>query len=351
MRPTGGMTRQSNVDETSARASCHTSCLGTSKVPWRILGVLFVVGTVFVVSTRYSIDIKQASSRDFKYKVSGGDHNENTEATTTTDPVFASTTETTDNDTSFSTGTPKVSVYKRSTSTPKALQINDENIQNIDSGPIKELAVAPSRKYHIFQFSGTGVASTMTVNLLLGLFEGREQGMAYLECKHHDFELCRFFQRYNNINAVENRSDLLINSIVTKTHVVDVDSLQSFVDPVFEKVFFIGNERKDQNKLLPEAYCANTTYPNVMCLEYNDLQYNDETGLRRVVRHVKSRIQEELPYFAEVELKEEEAVQRLLDMAAAYAEFGRTNKKSRDQNRYGIGGGNASNHTLNQQQR
>lgn len=191
----------------------------------------------------------------------------------------------------------------------------------------------------------------MTVNLLMGLFEGREQAMAYWQCKleaMQHLELCEFFKRYNHISGNQNRSDLVLNTIVTKTHLVDVDRLQEWFESDFHNIFFIDNERKDQNKTLPEAYCSTNTYANVLCLEYNDPQYTDEASLRRVVRYVKNEIRTAFPYFANAEMKEEEAVQRLLDMAKAYAEFGQTNKKGRHQNRYGIGGGSASHHTLDQ---
>ncbi|KAG7336992.1 hypothetical protein IV203_017531 [Nitzschia inconspicua] len=130
-------------------------------------------------------------------------------------------------------------------------------------------------------------------------------------------------------------------TIVTKTHVEDADLLLSWFQDDFDHIFFVGNERKDQNKFLPQQYCANDTYPNVLCLEYNDLQYNDEAGLRKVVKYVKERIYESFPYFANVKLKEEEAVQRLLDMVESYK-----GTPGYDSNRYGIGGGELKSHTL-----
>jgi hypothetical protein len=41
-------------------------------------------------------------------------------------------------------------------------------------------------------------------------------------------------------------------------------------------------------------------------------------GLRKVVKYVKDRFYSCFPYFANVQLKEEEAVQRLLEMAETY---------------------------------
>ncbi|KAG7350935.1 hypothetical protein IV203_010295 [Nitzschia inconspicua] len=211
-----------------------------------------------------------------------------------------------------------------------------------DGDILNQLEVAPSRQYHVFQFSGTGVASTMTVNLLIGLFEGADQGMAYWECKHKDNvkEECTYWNRLNHISGKPS-ADLINSTIVTKTHVENVDILQSWFGSDFDKLFFVGNERKDVNKFLPKEYCDNATYPNVLCLEYNDLHYDNEESLRKVVKYVKDRIQRAFPYFANVHLKEEEAVQRLLDMAESY-----NGTPGYDSNRYGIGGGNARNHTL-----
>jgi hypothetical protein len=130
-------------------------------------------------------------------------------------------------------------------------------------------------------------------------------------------------------------------TIVTKTHVEDADLLYSWFHKDFDNLFFVGNERMERGKYLPTKYCANDTYPNILCLEYEDLQYTDQEGLRRVVKYVKERIYSSFPYFANVQLKEEAAVQRLMDMALSYQGAPEYNP-----NRYGIGGGNAKSHTL-----
>ncbi|KAL3915045.1 MAG: hypothetical protein SGARI_008278 [Bacillariaceae sp.] len=115
----------------------------------------------------------------------------------------------------------------------------------------------------------------------------------------------------------------------------------------FDNIFYIGNERRAQDKLLAPEYCASDTYPNVLCLEYDDLMYDDEEELREVVRYVKNKIRDSFPYFSQVELLEEEAVQRLIAMSESYAEYNeRGGKATHNQNRYGIGGGGASNHIL-----
>jgi hypothetical protein len=161
--------------------------------------------------------------------------------------------------------------------------------------------------------------------------------MAYWECKPKG---CSFFQRLNHIKGNPDKS-LVAGTIVTKTHVTDVDQLQATFGSYFDNIFFIGNERKDEGKLLPRKYCAENTYLNVTCLEYNDLQYDDEESLRHVVRYVMDKIKTSFPYFTNVELKEEEAVQRLLDMGKSYKGIPGYNS-----DRYGVGGGGASNHTL-----
>jgi len=223
----------------------------------------------------------------------------------------------------------------------------NDNDGHFDSSPEKkspltDLEVAPSRTYHIFQFSTSGVASTLTVNLLTGLFEGAEQGVSYLECKG-DRRPCNWQQGLNYRKKGFPPSSMINRTIVTKTHATDVEELQEMFTDDFDQIFFVGNERKDQNKFLPQEYCSNQTFPNVLCLEYNDLQYEDKKGLKRVVEYVSRRIQTDFPYFAGVSLKEGEAVQRLLDMAEAYKEGSKGLKISR----YGLGGGNAINHTLN----
>jgi hypothetical protein len=219
---------------------------------------------------------------------------------------------------------------------------HDDNASDYDIKALPNtLEIAPSRRYHVFQISGTGVASTMTVNLLTGLFEGKDQGMAYLECKRvQKKENCNWLQGYSSINGRKHLHHLNM-TIVTKTHVQNADLLQSWFREDFDNIFFVGNERMDTGKFLPPEYCANDTYPNILCLEYDDLQYNDIVGLRKVVKYVKDRIYSSFPYFANVQLKEEEAVQRLLEMTESYKGTPGYNIK-----RYGVGGGKARNHTL-----
>jgi hypothetical protein len=69
------------------------------------------------------------------------------------------------------------------------------------------------------------------------------------------------------------------------------------------------------------------------------IQYNNTEELHQVVRHVKSRIQQAFPYFACAKLKEEEVVQRLLEMAEMYGMGGKDKK-------YGVGQGNAKSHSI-----
>ncbi len=153
----------------------------------------------------------------------------------------------------------------------------------------------------------------------------------------------------NGYRGVANNASLVARTMVTKTHITNVEQLQAMFGSYFDHIFLVGNERKDQNKFLPQDYCANgtnhnhnKTFPNVLCLEYNDLQYHDETTLRQVVKYVKDQIRTSFSYyFGKVPLHEEEAVQRLLDMAESYK-----GTPGYNPNRYGIGGGNAKNHTL-----
>jgi hypothetical protein len=93
---------------------------------------------------------------------------------------------------------------------------HDDNASDYDIKALPNtLEIAPSRRYHVFQISGTGVASTMTANLLTGLFEGKDQGMAYLQCKPiQKKENCNWLQGYTSIND-RKRLHHLNMSIVT----------------------------------------------------------------------------------------------------------------------------------------
>lgn len=213
------------------------------------------------------------------------------------------------------------------TPTPSFAPISPPVLEEISANKLLELDFAPTKAYHIFQFSHSGVASTMTVNLLTGLFDGRYPPTGYLEVKGQ----WRYFKGPFN------------RTLVIKTHFRDVDELTRRYGNQTDRLFFIGNNRREANKILPDKYCSSQDpkYSNVMCLEYEDLQYNNVDELWTVVRHVKSRILESFPFFQSYRLKEEEAVQRLLDMA----EFIRTGNGN-GKERFGIGGGSFMSHTL-----
>jgi hypothetical protein len=330
--------------------------------PWKILAFFTVVAAIFVVVLRYDTGTVVSGMGDTMV--------ESSSSSSATTPLKEAETMSTIRDyptttpnmtpmaTTLKPTAPNVTVEKIPATIPPipppASQSENSPAEYDPNAPLTVLEVAPSHRYHVFQFSGTGVASTLSVNLLTGLFEGKEQGMAYWECKYGDKgkkekDRCTWWQRFNGIRNLKS-PDLMNTTIVTKTHVQDADQLMEWFKDDFDHLFLVGNERKDHNKVLPKQYCANDTYPNVLCLEYNDLQYNDEEGLRKVVRYVKDRIYQSFPYFANVQLKEEETVQRLLDMAESYK-----GTPGYDDNRYGIGGGHSKSHTLqpsstNQQQ-
>jgi len=185
---------------------------------------------------------------------------------------------------------------------PAALVVQQN--QRDCSESITELKSAPDTTYHVFQFSGTHVASTMAVNLLTGLFEGVDTPRGYLDRGG--------FTHGRDKATVE-------SNIVTKTHITNVESLTKDYGGNFQHIFFIGNERAEENNFLPPAYCSPVTYKNVVCLEYADIQYESLDELRRVVHYVAEKIRDAFPYFACAELDEEAAYQRLVNMAEAYS--------------------------------
>ena len=68
------------------------------------------------------------------------------------------------------------------------------------------------------------------------------------------------------------------------------------------------------------------------------IYYDDIESLRRVVHHVRVTVQK-MPYFANVEFDEEQAVLRMLDFADVL-------EKCTNDKKFGIGGGASCNRTV-----
>lgn len=192
-----------------------------------------------------------------------------------------------------------------------------------DYSGIVQLAYRPTTEYKIILVAPPDTGSTITHNILTGLFEGRFAPSGYLHCKGGSCPDKQeiFWKKHTPI--------YMNQTIVTKTHSVDVDSLTLQFGDEFDRLFFIAKERKEKGMIVPACHDSGggnhtvsspswTSNP-ILCLQYDDLLYDDEAGIRRAVRHVQERIRGAFPYFAHAELKEEETVHRMMDIARSNA--------------------------------
>jgi hypothetical protein len=121
-----------------------------------------------------------------------------------------------------------------------------------DLESIVNLETSPAGKYHIFQISGTNVASTMAVNLLTGLFDGADVSVGYLENKSG------ILNKWKGCDSPMNLT------IVTKTYWRNVDELTEHYGSEFDRLFFIGSKWRAKNSFLPKV----NTVPRRRILTY-----------------------------------------------------------------------------------
>jgi hypothetical protein len=197
-------------------------------LPWKTLMILAAVTTVISHVRRVeTIDSVIAKMEDTKSKSTSSMDANKTEETSYVGKASSpppTTSVTTNEITLPPTSSPSPinmtlnqTALKMNTPTQiPQVDAHDDNASDYDiKAPPNTLEIAPSRRYHVFQFSGAEVASTMTANLLTGLFEGKDQGMAYLQCKPiQKKENCNWLQGYTSIND-RKRLHHLNMSIVT----------------------------------------------------------------------------------------------------------------------------------------
>jgi len=218
------------------------------------------------------------------------------------------------------------------------ISTSNKNEPPADYKGIVQLAYRPTTQYKIFMLAPPGSGSTLTLSVLTGLFEGRFAPIGILTCKGG----CPDMQTVNGASGYMNQS------IVTKSHNRDIDGIAEKFAEEFDNVFFIIKERKEANaahgggsETVPVCHDRSAVKWKgpILCLQYEDMLYDDVAGIRRVVKHVADEIRKTIPYFEYAELREEETVHRLIDMARSNA--GDKTVK------YGFtGGGGGKEHTL-----
>ena len=191
--------------------------------------------------------------------------------------------------------------------------------------PIKELEKTPTSKYHIFVASKVDTGSTLLANMILGLFDQNlETQIGFL---HFDLSLVK-----PTVGA-----DIDETSVVTKTHIQDLDVLYTHFEDDYDELFIIVPNRSELR--LEDRYCSHPYYASkILCLEYEDFTYSDPTKMKESISYVAGKIKSAFPYFGEVELLEENAEKRIKDMEAMMKHMANMDFSAVD-TRYGIHGG------------
>ena len=69
--------------------------------------------------------------------------------------------------------------------------------------------------------------------------------------------------------------DHLSDTIVTKTHVVDIDLIEEAFHQHFEQIYYVVANRAEKDIFVDERYC---NYPNVLCVDYDDFAYSPDSS-------------------------------------------------------------------------
>mmetsp|Transcript_2933 Transcript_2933/g.8532 ORF Transcript_2933/g.8532 Transcript_2933/m.8532 type:complete len:514 (+) Transcript_2933:85-1626(+) len=202
--------------------------------------------------------------------------------------------------------------------TRAALMSDQQQIDNMPMPPsdfgggpeqLTTLHSPPTSAYHIFQSSIGMSGSTLLSNILIGLFEGPDATYSFLE---RDWK-----------THFAGSLDAPINStVVTKTHVINVDDLvERYLGNEeevgkFERIFVVSSTRGEAH--IDDKYCdpANLQYSQfVLCLDYDEFTYKQPEEMAKSVSFVRQRLVEAFPYFANIPFDEQRTIARLEEMA------------------------------------
>lgn len=160
---------------------------------------------------------------------------------------------------------------------------NSQGEQVLVANNVGPAGTIPHRSFHIFQASQPKqTGSVIAVNWLMGLFEP-EQDIAFMENKP-------------DLPVLQNgRQIALEDTIVTKTHNIELTTLYNRFRPAFEEIFFVVTMRSnDENASIHPELCK---YKNVLCIEYSELRYDNLEGLKKVVANLSQRLRSRFAYF------------------------------------------------------
>jgi len=186
--------------------------------------------------------------------------------------------------------------------------------------------------FHVFQIAKPHTGSTLLNCILQGLLEESiETGYAFLrEAKPGD----KVFKSNDDDDGeeikdsdgatfpvilhddkVKRATASTINAtMVTKTHLVNVDELEMAFGHKFGYSMYIASNRETKGLGIQNRYCK---YPNVLCLDYDDFTYDssdNENDIEEVVLRVREAMLNQFHVLQNVEMDTNRAIERLKEM-------------------------------------
>lgn len=110
--------------------------------------------------------------------------------------------------------------------------------------------------------------------------------------------------------------DHLSDTIVTKTHVVDIDLIEETFGRHFEQIYYVVANRAEKDIFIDEKYCS---YPNVLCVDYDDFAYSPDSSSPDEIMEKIEQIKKNLhnKFALEHDLDDERTLNRVKKMEEA----------------------------------
>ena len=168
------------------------------------------------------------------------------------------------------------------------------------------------KTFHIIQASPPHASSTTVINWLMGLF--------------HPNQDIAFLFNWPEQPVKQSGEDVELGStLVTKTSNLNILELYKAIRPNFDEVFFvISNRGGDPRTRVDAAMCG---YKNVLCLEYDELQFANNSELPELVSKLTDKLAKRFEFFFGSEPEwsaqghQSAAVKRLEDMMTIIVEM------------------------------
>ena len=168
------------------------------------------------------------------------------------------------------------------------------------------------KTFHIIQASPPHASSTTVINWLMGLF--------------HPNQDIAFLFNWPEQPVKQSGEDVELGStLVTKTSNLNILELYKAIRPNFDEVFFvISNRGGDPRTRVDAAMCG---YKNVLCLEYDELQFTNNSELPELVGKLTDKLAKRFEFFFGSEPEwsaqghQSAAVKRLEDMMTIIVEM------------------------------